>query len=482
MFLGKIASRMEKQEAELIFIPFTIPGHMLATIELAKRLISHKPRRIHTITILHWSLPFLPQSDTISFLKSLIQTESRIRLVTLPNVPNPPPMELFVKASESYILEFVKKMVPLVKEALSTLLSSRDESNSVRVAGLVLDFFCVPLIDVGNEFNLPSYIFLTCSASFLGMMKYLPERHRKIKPEFNRSSGEETIPLPGFVNSVPVKVLPPGLFTRESYEAWVEMAERFPEAKGILVNSFESLERNAFDYFDHRPDNYPPVYPIGPILCSNDRPNLDLSERDRILRWLDDQPESSVVFFCFGSLKSLAASQIKEIAQAIELVGFRFLWSIRTDPKEYPNPYEILPDGFMNRVMGLGLVCGWAPQVEILAHKAIGGFVSHCGWNSILESLRFGVPIVTWPMYAEQQLNAFTIVKELGLALEMRLDYVWAHGEIVKADEIAGAVRSLMDGEDVRRRKLKEIAEAAKEAVMDGGSSFVAVKRFIDGL
>ncbi|CAD5319879.1 unnamed protein product [Arabidopsis thaliana] len=224
----------KQQEAELIFIPFPIPGHILATIELAKRLISHQPSRIHTITILHWSLPFLPQSDTIAFLKSLIETESRIRLITLPDVQNPPPMELFVKASESYILEYVKKMVPLVRNALSTLLSSRDESDSVHVAGLVLDFFCVPLIDVGNEFNLPSYIFLTCSASFLGMMKYLLERNRETKPELNRSSDEETISVPGFVNSVPVKVLPPGLFTTESYEAWVEMAERFPEAKGAV--------------------------------------------------------------------------------------------------------------------------------------------------------------------------------------------------------------------------------------------------------
>lgn len=388
-----------------------------------------------------------------------------------------------MKASEAYILEFVKKMAPFVKDALSTLLSSRDGSDSVRVSGLVLDFFCVPFIDVGNEFNLPSYIFLTCSAGFLGMMKYLPGRYQRIKSEFDRSSGgEEMIPVPGFFSSVPAKVLPPGLFTREAYEAWVEMAEKFLEAKGILVNSFTSLEPNAFDYFDRRPDNYPPVYPIGPILCSNDRPNLDLSERDRILRWLGDQPESSVVFFCFGSLKSLDASQIKEIAQALELVGCRFLWSIRTDPKEYASPFEILPDGFMNRVMGLGFVCSWAPQVEILAHKAIGGFVSHCGWNSILESVRFSVPIATWPMYAEQQLNAFTMVKELGLALEMRLDYVKADGDIVKADEIARAVRSLMDGEDLPRRKLKEIAEAAKEAVMVDGSSFVAVRRFIDEL
>lgn len=200
------------------------------------------------------------------------------------------------------------------------------------------------------------------------------------------------------------------------------------------------------------------------------------------MTWLDEQPESSVVFLCFGSLMNISATQIKEIAQALEIVGCRFLWSIRTDPKEYPNPFKILPDGFMNRFSNLGFVCGWVPQLKILAHKAIGGFLSHCGWNSILESLRYGVPIATWPMFAEQQLNAFTMVKELGLAVEMCLDYVLANGEIVKADEIARAVRYLMDGEDVPRRKLKEISEATKEAVMDGGSSFAAIDRFADKL
>ncbi|CAH8313362.1 unnamed protein product [Eruca vesicaria subsp. sativa] len=465
---------MEKQEAELIFIPFPVTGHLLATIELVKLILSHDPRRIHTTTILQWGLPFLPQSDSDASLKSLAKSDSRIRIVTLPELQDPPPMEFFLKAPEAYILEFVKKMVPSVRGAVSTILSSS------RVSGIVLDMFCVPLMDVGNEFQLPSYIFLTCNAGFLSLVKHIPERHRRVKSGFDRSSGEEENLVPGFVASVPTKVLPLGLLTSESYDTWVEMTGRFHEAKGILVNSSPCIETNAFGYFDRIPVNeYPPVYPVGPILCFNDRPVLDPLERDRVMTWLDEQPELSVVFLCFGSLRSLAATQIQEIAQALEIVGCRFLWSIRT---EYPSPSEILPDGFMNRVSGLGLVCGWAPQVEILAHKAIGGFLSHCGWNSILESLRFGVPLATWPMYAEQQLNAFTMVKELGLAVEMRLDYVLADGEIVKADEIARAVRSLMEGEDVPRRKLKEIAEAAKEAVMEGGSSFVAIDRFIDRL
>ncbi|KAG7653388.1 UDP-glucuronosyl/UDP-glucosyltransferase [Arabidopsis suecica] len=470
-----------KAEAEIIFVTYPAPGHLLVSIEFAKSLIK-RDDRIHTITILHWALPLAPQAHL--FAKSLVASEPRIRLVALPDVEKPPPLELFFKAPEAYILESTKKTVPLVRDALSTLFSSRNEPGSVRVVGLVIDFFCVPMIEVANEFNLPSYIFLTCNAGLLSMMKYLPERHRITASELDLSSGEVEHPIPGYVCSVPTKVLPPGLFVRESYEAWVEIAEKFPGAKGILVNSFTCLEQNAFDYFARLPENYPPVYPVGPVLSLKDRPSPDLdpSDRDRIMRWLEDQPESSIVYICFGSLGIIGKPQIEEIAQALELTGYRFLWSIRTNPTEKASPYDLLPEGFLDRTACKGLVCDWAPQVEVLAHKAIGGFVSHCGWNSVLESLWFGVPIATWPMYAEQQLNAFTMVKELGLAVELRLDYVSAYGEIVKAEEIAGAIRSLMDGEDTPRERVKEMAAAARKALMDGGSSFLAVKGFLHEL
>ncbi|CAH8385541.1 unnamed protein product [Eruca vesicaria subsp. sativa] len=466
---------------DIIFVPSPGVGHLLVSIEFAKSLIKHD-NRINTITILHWNLPFVPQSSHLA--KSLLASEPQIRLLSLPEIQNPPPLELFFKASEAYLLDFTKKTVPLVREALSTLVSSRNGTDSVRIAGLILDFFCVPLIDVGKEFNLPSYIFLTCNAGFLGMMKYLPERHRQNPSQLDLTSGDVEHSIPGYVCSVPTNVLPPGLFVRESYEAWVEIAAKFPEAKGILVNSFTSLELKAFDYFARSHENYPPVYPVGPILNLEDRPSPDLdpSDKDRIMSWLEEKPESSVVYLCFGSFGIHGASQIKEIARALEISGHRFLWSIRTNPMEKASPYDLLPDGFRDRTASRGLVCGWAPQVEVLTHKAIGGFVSHCGWNSVLESLWFGVPIATWPMYAEQQLNAFTMVKKLGLGVELRMDYVAANGEVVKGEEIAGAVRSLMDGEDTPRKRVKEMAEAARLAVKDGGSSFVAVKRFIDEL
>nr|UTO68653.1 UDP-glucosyltransferase 2 [Isatis tinctoria] len=468
------------KETELIFIPVPSTGHLLVNIEFAKRLINLE-HRIQTITIIQMDSPINPHASV--FARSLVASQPQIRLHSLPVLHDPPPSDLYKRAPEAYIVQLVKKTTPLVKDAVSSIVESRG-SDSVRVAGLVLDFFCNSLIkDVGNELNLPTYIFLTCNARYLSMMKYIPDRHRKMASKLDWSSGDEELPIPGFANPIPTKFMPPGLFNQEGYEAYVELAPRFAHAKGILVNSIAELEPHPFGYFSQQ-HNYPPVYPVGPILSLKDRasPNEEeAADRDRILRWLEDQPESSVVFLCFGSKGSVDEPQVKEIAQALEVVGCRFLWSIRMSLEEI-KPSDVLPEGFMGRVAGRGLVCGWAPQVEVLAHKAIGGFVSHCGWNSTLESLWFGVPVATWPMYAEQQLNAFTLVKELGLAVDLRMDYVSGRGGLVTCDEIARAVRSLMDGGEGKRVKVKEMADAARKAMMDGGSSYLATARFIGEL
>ncbi|XP_040941859.1 UDP-glycosyltransferase 71K1-like [Gossypium hirsutum] len=144
----------------------------------------------------------------------------------------------------------------------------------------------------------------------------------------------------------------------------------------------------------------------------------------------------------------------------------------------------MLPEGFVERIQGKGMmIYGWAPQVEILAHKAIGGFVSHCGWNSILESLWFGVPMVTWPMYAEQKLNVFKMMKELELAVELRLDYEQLKvDDVVMADEIEKAVKQVMDERNEARKKVKEMAEIARKSIVSEGSSFLSIQRLINDM
>lgn len=367
------------------------------------------------------------------------------------------------------------------------------------MAGIVLDFFCVSLISVAKEFGLPSYIYLTANAGFLGLMLELPNHHDRIQREFK--SSDPDLLLPGFVNPVPVSALPGALLDGEygGYSSYIKLARGFWESDGILVNTFGELEPFDFSLFSENRTSVP-VYKIGPVLSlkSLPHPALDLVKWDDIWKWLDDQRSSSVVFLCFGSMGTFGEAQAREIAIALERSGKSFLWSMRRpasssaekekekdarSPESVDDPKRVLPEGFLERTKGRGVVCGWAPQMEVLAHDAIGGFVSHCGWNSILESLWNGVPIATWPMYAEQQLNAFGMVKELGLAVEMRLDYRDGAQTVVAADEIETAISCLMD--DVNktvRKKVKVVQDLAREAVMEGGSSSKSIGRFIEDL
>nr|AFK35736.1 unknown [Lotus japonicus] len=131
---------------------------------------------------------------------------------------------------------------------------------------------------------------------------------------------------------------------------------------------------------------------------------------------------------------------------------------------------------------GRGMMCEWAPQVEVLAHKAIGGFMSHCGWNSILESFWFGVPILTLPMYAEQQLNAFRMVREWGLSMELRVDYRKGSSSLVMAEEIEKGLKHLMDRDNVVHKKVQEMKEMARKAVLSGGSSFISIRKLVDDM
>jgi hypothetical protein len=213
------------------------------------------------------------------------------------------------------------------------------------------------------------------------------------------------------------------------------------------------------------------------------------------MEWLDDQPPSSVMFLCFGSHGSFREKQVKEIACALEKCGHRFLWSLRKppprgkweySPSDYANFQEILPKEFLNRTAKIGKVIGWAPQVDILAHPAIGMFASHCGWNSILESIRFGVPIVAWPLYAEQQFNAFQMVIELGLAVEIKMDYRRDfHGDneiIVGADGIMKAIKHVMEQGKEIRKKAKEMSRISEKTLMPGGCSYSSLGRLVDDI
>ncbi|XP_049370621.1 LOW QUALITY PROTEIN: UDP-glycosyltransferase 71K1-like [Solanum verrucosum] len=206
------------------------------------------------------------------------------------------------------------------------------------------------------------------------------------------------------------------------------------------------------------------------------------NEDEEFMKWLDQQPPSSVLFLCFGSAGIFEPSQLIEMAIGLEQSGVRFLWSIRLPvDAETTKLEEILPEGFLERTKNRGIVCGWAPQVDILAHKATFAFIFHCGWNSTLESLWHGVPIVTCPIYAEQHINAFQLVRDIEVAVEMTLNYRMHHidhREILKAEEMEKAITCIMDSENPTRKKVKDMGEIFRMALMEGGSSYISLGRF----
>ncbi|KAF3450062.1 hypothetical protein FNV43_RR06141 [Rhamnella rubrinervis] len=452
---------------QLVFISTPAIGNLVPTVEFVKHLLHHHPR--FSATILLINMPQRPIVNT--YTQSISATATNIQFIHLPTV-DPPTHDQF-QSSVAYISLLIHKHKPHVKRAISSLIGTESASDSpARVAGLFIDMFCTSMIDVANELGIPCYLFFQSPAAFFGFMIDLPILNPQLVTGFSDSGTE--LSLRSFRNSVPRLVLPGTVLKGGDGYSWcVQHAKRYTETKGIVVNTFKELESYAVNSIST--DGVPKVYPIGPVLDLNGPSHWhpDQARVETIIRWLDCQATSSVVFLCFGSMGSLSGAQVKELAFGLERSGFRFLWSVREPPKteqglpsDYVSLNDALPNGFLDRTAEMGLVCGWVPQVTILAHHAIGGFVSHCGWNSILESLWHGVPIATWPIYAEQQMNAFEMVKELGSAVEIRLDYKEG-SDLVSTEEVERGIKKLMECDEEVRRKVKEMRDESRMALME---------------
>ncbi|KFK23128.1 hypothetical protein AALP_AAs61551U000200 [Arabis alpina] len=463
---------------ELVFIPSPGIGHLRSTVELTKQLI----RIDHRLSITVIIIPYPSRTDATDsiYIESLSSTD-RLRYLTISVVDtgDPTPTQIYIENQK-----------PQVREAITKLESSK-------LAGFVVDMFCTSMIDLANEFGVPSYMVYTSNATFLGISLHIQEMYDEKKYDVSELDDSVTeLDFPCLTRSFPVKYLPYLFFSKLWLPFFLAQARNFRKMKGILVNTVADLEPHALNFFSHSGGpgggDLPQVYPIGPMLHLDNGDSED-EKQSEILRWLDEQPQNSVVFLCFGSMGGFNEEQTREIAVALDRSGQRFLWSLRRAspdimkerPGDFTNLEEVLPEGFLERTSERGKIIGWAPQVAVLAKPAIGGFVTHCGWNSMLESLWFGVPMATWPLYAEQKANAFEMVEELGLAVEVRKyfkgDLMAGAGgmEIVAAEDIEKAIRRLMEEESDVRTRVKDMADKCHVALTEGGSSKVALRKFI---
>ncbi|XP_065625234.1 UDP-glycosyltransferase 88A1 [Quercus suber] len=302
--------------------------------------------------------------------------------------------------------------------------------------------------------------------------------------------------IPGLPPLLPSSDLAKLLVDRndKAYECFLDGTISLVKSAGIIVNTFESLEPKAIQAVSNGlcvPDGPTPrVYYIGPLIATyNVRSDHNEGEAmPECLTWLDSQTSQSVVFLCFGSLGLFSIEQLNEMALGLERSGQRFLWVVRNPPSKkhslavtvQPDPDldSLLPKGFLDRTKERGLVVkSWAPQLAVLNHDSVGGFVTHCGWNSVLEAVCAGVPMVAWPLYAEQRFNRVVLVEDVKIALSMEE----SEDGFVSATEVEKRVRELMDSEsgNLIRERTVAMKDGAKAALSEGGSSHVALTKLV---
>ncbi|CAH8276580.1 unnamed protein product [Arabidopsis lyrata] len=402
---------------ELVFIPSPGIGHLRSTVELAKRLVGSNYRLSITVIIIPYPSDDDSETTYIASLTTASQDRLNYEAISVAYQPTADPEPLQV---------YIEKQKPQVRDVVARIFDST-RVDSRRLSGFVVDMFCSSMIDVANEFEVPCYMVYTSNATFLGISFHLQQMYDEKKYDVSElEDSVNELEFPCLTRPYPVKCLPHFFTSKDWLPFFLAPARCFRKMKGILVNTVAELEPQAVKMFNNG-DDLPQVYPVGPVLHL-EKTFDDVEKQSDILRWLDEQPPKSVVFLCFGSMGGFNEEQTREIAVALDRNGYRFLWSLRRAspnflterPGDYTNLEEVLPEGFLDRTLDRGKIIGWAPQVAVLEKPAIGGFVTHCGWNSMLESLWFGVPMVTWPLYAEQKINAFEMVEELGLAVEIR--------------------------------------------------------------
>ncbi|GJN10273.1 hypothetical protein PR202_ga28352 [Eleusine coracana subsp. coracana] len=468
----------------VVLLPVWGAGHLTPMLEAGRRLLSCRGDRALSLTVLVMPPPSQQQAAEVeAHLRREEEAHVNVRFLRLPAVEPPTDHQGPVE----FVSRVVRLHLPHVRAALSTLGSS--------VAAILLDLFCTETLDVARDLAIPSYIYFTCNAAALSFFLRLPALCAEVDGEFAAMDG--AVDLPG-LPPVPPSALPVIVMdrTKPCCDWYAYHGRRFTDADGgVVVNTAADLEPRALAAVAAgrccAPGVPPPkLYPVGPVISFGPSPP---PPDDECMRWLDAQPPGSVAFLCFGSGGYFTAAQAHAAARGLERSGHRFLWVLRGPPASPPHDRrptdgdlaELLPEGFLARTKHRGLV--WpttAPQKAVLAHGAVGGFVTHCGWNSVLEALWHGVPMATWPRYAEQHLNAFALVADVGAAVAMDVDR--ERDNFVEAAELERAVRALMGGESEEgrkaREKAKEMMAKCRRAVEDGGSSAAALKRLCDDI
>ena len=290
--------------------------------------------------------------------------------------------------------------------------------------------------------------------------------------------------IPG-LKPIPRSSIPPLLLIPDSLFANIvkEDSPKLPKSNGVLINTFEVLESEALEAFNNRKlviEGLPPVFAVGPLVPCE----FEKGEWDEPLKWLNEQEDGSVAYVSFGSKTAMSRDQLREVGHGLLRSECRFLWVVKdkqVDKEDEEGLDEVVGHELIEKMKEKGLVVKkWVDQGELLGHRAVGGFVSHCGWNSVIEAAWHGVPILAWPQGGDQKINA-EVVEMSGVGLWEK-SWGWSGDDdqmVVKGEEIGKRIREMM-GKEFLRVQAAHIREEARKAFGVGGNCERMFKQLVE--
>ncbi|KAK9948675.1 hypothetical protein M0R45_004240 [Rubus argutus] len=444
----------------VLLVPSPGMGHLIPFLELANCLVAHHNFQATVVVV---------SSNTSPAQSQAIQSATTPKLFDIIELP-----PLDTTSSQVNAAGSVFTQLPAIMLEARSSLRSAISAMKLKPAAMIVDLFGISVLPVADEFQMLKYVRVSCAWP-LALLLYAPILDKEVEGEY--LDQKEPLKIPGCKPVRPEDVVKPMMNRKDpEYESFIRIGSEIGVmSDGILVNTWEDLEPTSLKAMREDPEWKQilkvPVYTFGPMI----RPGGSSSPRGEVLGWLDMQPNASVIYISFGSGGVLSADQITEMAWGLEFSSQRFIWVVHPPSKDGDKGNDIsayLPQGFMARTHDKGLVVTtWAPQMEILAHSSVGGFLSHCGWNSSLESIMNGVPMITWPLYAEQKMVATMLVEELKVAIRSK---VLPAKRVVGREEIEMMVRMIVEEKegDEMRGRAKELKKSGETALSEGGSSF----------
>ncbi|XP_078182409.1 UDP-glycosyltransferase 87A2-like [Carex rostrata] len=436
---------MASSRRGVVAIPFPGRGHINPMMVLSRQLIA---RGVHVTFIVTEEWLYL-----INSAHPLPPPE--LKIMTIPNcIPSESGRG---KDHPGFIKAVNTKMGEPFEELLDTL--------EPAPRAIIADTYLPWAVEVGNRRGIPVCSLSTIPGVFFSVLLHF----ERIPPPENPHSPvrEKDELLEKYIPSLPSMKLSDvdPMFAMSSLEYALQAASTAKKAQCMLFTSFYKLEPFTIDSIRENL-NYP-LYAIGPSIPHMLLPEANSSDH---LTWLDNQPKNSVLYISLGSFLSVSPSQFEEIATGIHASEVKFLWVARENSSLVQ---EICGDN--------GLVIPWCDQLKVLTHPSVGGFLTHCGYNSTLETLFAGVPVLGFPIFLDQMLNSRLLTDECNVGLNLR-DEKGKEG-ITSREEIKNAVKKLMDlrnsESNEMRKRASDWSRAANRAVKEGGSSFISLNNFI---